>query len=162
MDSFNFYMVQADIESAILCLHSENDRVSVYDKMLGCFHIQQACEKLIKLQLYLSHPDIPNSETRIHDILKLQSVAIKYKVPLVLSSYLIKYSDTLTDWEDKHDKIQYFSPRINMVRRCLKEIVSDFNRVSIIHTGEWVDFSKIDFGNIIERGLNCAEEGTDN
>lgn len=140
MKNISFDTIQIDIELAILSLDGVKRHVPEDVKVSVCFHIHQACKDLIKLQLYLSNSNIPNNEVNTDDILSLHNVAIKYGIPIVLSPYLIKYTNMLSDWGNKSYFIRYSTPNVGMIKKCLNELKLVFNRVLQIHTGNSAEF----------------------
>ena len=68
-------------------------------KNIGVYHIQQATEKLIKLQIYESGKKIDNSKTYTHSIKKLIKYGEELGLQINIPKAVKENAQMITDWE---------------------------------------------------------------
>lgn len=70
-----------------------------YFKNVSGYHIQQACEKMIKLQIYNSGVAIDYSKLYKHNLQQIVSYAEEKGIALTIPKYVRDNMDLLTSWE---------------------------------------------------------------
>lgn len=142
MDSMNFQIIYSDIKWASKAIAEYNYCGKLlYDKMRACYCIQQAVEKLIKIQMYLSNPNIPSRRAKTHDLQKLVDLAKEFNVQIIMHPYLRKKFGILTTWETECRYMEYVKYRIDMVENCLRKTMELFNAVYFKYAHKKADFS---------------------
>ena len=117
--------IQADIfmaKSAIDEAESIPSRKSKYIKGQGGYHLQQAAEKMIKIQLYASGKPLDNAKIYKHKIFELIAYAESIGVQLVLPEYIDKNSVVISNWEAEGRYDISVVVKINQLKKCYDEI----------------------------------------
>ena len=94
--------VKADIVAAESCLaEAEKSSVKLAKYLRGqCgYHLQQACEKMIKLQLYHSLITVDYGKIYKHDLADLESYARSEGVTLAIPKYIADRLALISTWE---------------------------------------------------------------
>lgn len=99
-------------------------RLSKYFKGQAGYHLQQAAEKLIKIQIYNSAQKVDNSKVFKHDISQLVSYAKTIGVKLIVPSYIITQGPRLTSWEAEGRYDVHVVVRIDTLEKCYEEVIS--------------------------------------
>ncbi len=92
-------LIKADIIAAEQAI-DYFDKHGVKDiKNIAAYHLQQAAEKLIKIQIYSKASNINNASMYTHNIEKLIAYAQSLNFDFVLPKYIDGNSLVLTNWE---------------------------------------------------------------
>ena len=92
-------MALADIKLVeTVCINSK-EAVPKYLKGQCAYHLQQAAEKLIKIQIYCSGVPINNAKIYKHSIIALLQYAQQLNVNINVPKAIISNAQTITDWE---------------------------------------------------------------
>ena len=85
------------------------------------YHLQQACEKMIKIQIYASGKKIDNARMYKHSLKDLlvyaKSLGLSIKIPL----YVEKNKDIITRWEATGRYDLHMVVRIDTLKKCYVE-----------------------------------------
>lgn len=117
--------VQADLFSASDAIkRAENmpSKESKYVKGMAGYHLQQAAEKMIKVQLYSSGMTLNNARIYRHSLDDLIIYAGSIGVSLSVPAYVRKYKSVISDWEAQGRYDVHFVVRIDQLKRAYKEI----------------------------------------
>ena len=96
-------------------------------KNIAAYHLQQAAEKLIKLQIYKSVADVNNSQMYTHNLDRLILYAESLEVSIDVTSYIREHSVQISDWEAGSRYDVGFSIRIDTLERAY-EVISEWER----------------------------------
>lgn len=91
--------------------------------------MQQACEKLIKIQLYKSNVVLNNKNMYNHNIPNLINYAKVLGVPLIIPGDILKYSKHITDWEAESRYDIHFSVRIDRIEFIYQKVSAWYNQL---------------------------------
>lgn len=115
-------LAKADIIAAEQAIAYYEDRGIKDIKNIAAYHIQQATEKLIKLQIYNSEKSINNKSMYTHNIESLIVYAESLGINVIIPKYFKDNSLIITDWEAG---IRYdigFSIRIDTLQKAVTEL----------------------------------------
>ncbi|MCR4755507.1 MAG: hypothetical protein K5868_08245 [Lachnospiraceae bacterium] len=111
----NKLQIKADIvlaENALKEAKSSTPKLAKYLKGQVGYHLQQAAEKLIKIQIYKSGKSIDYSKLYKHDIQYIINYAKSKGISLMIPDYVAKNSMVISSWEaegryDVHIVVKY-------------------------------------------------------
>ncbi len=111
----NKLQIKADIvlaENALKEAKSSTPKLAKYLKGQVGYHLQQAAEKLIKIQIYKSGKNIDYSKLYKHDIQYIINYAKSKGISLMIPDYVAKNSMVISSWEaegryDVHIVVKY-------------------------------------------------------
>ena len=86
-------------------------------KNVAAYHLQQAVEKLIKIQIYANCSSISNSQMYTHNLERLIVYADSLSIALIIPDYIRKHSLQITDWEAGSRYDVGFSVRIDTLKK---------------------------------------------
>lgn len=90
-------------------------------KGMVAYHLQQACEKMIKIQLYASGKKLNNARIYKHSLEELLIYADSISVKIQVPSYIEKNSPLITRWETKSRYDLHFVVRIDTLKKVYTE-----------------------------------------
>ena len=91
-------------------------------KNVAAYHLQQAAEKLIKIQIYSSCSNISNNQMFTHNLERLIVYADSLGIAPVIPDYIRKHSLQITDWEAGSRYDVDFSVRIDTLKKTYEVI----------------------------------------
>ncbi len=97
-----FAQVQSDLILARHALDDSQKSGAAMAKIMrgqAGYHLQQATEKLIKIQIYQSGKQIDNYRLYKHSIPELSSYAKSLGIDLIVPAYIRKNDEKITGWE---------------------------------------------------------------
>lgn len=95
----NMALIKADILMAKQGIEIyENNNVREV-KNMAAYHLQQAAEKLIKIQIYRSNVAYDNSQVYIHNLTKLINYAKGLNIGLVIPKEIVQEDLAISEWE---------------------------------------------------------------
>lgn len=103
------------------------EKNSKYTKALAAYHLQQACEKLIKLQIYNSGCKYNNKDLYTHNLVSLYNLRLKYNINVYVPHYIVSNLSKITTWEVLGRYDCAFSVRIDTLERYIHIIDSWYN-----------------------------------
>ena len=122
--------VMADLHVAEFCIdRAEGTAPKIAKPFKGQagYHLQQASEKLIKIQMYNSGKTLNYSKLYKHNlddlILYAQSLGITLSVP----SYVRQHAYTISSWEARGRYDLHLVVRIDVLKKSYNEILSWYN-----------------------------------
>ncbi len=86
------------------------------------YHIQQACEKMIKIQLYSSGKKLDNARIYKHSIQELLTYANSLKITVLIPSYIEKNKNVITRWEAEGRYDTHLVVRLDTLKKHYEEI----------------------------------------
>ena len=116
--------VKADIVAAKSCLDEAEKspaRLAKYLRGQCGYHLQQACEKMIKLQIYHSLATVDYGKIYKHDLADLESYARSEGVVLSLPKYILERLALISSWEAEGRYDTHFVVRTDTLKHCIKE-----------------------------------------
>lgn len=114
-------MALADIKAAQSALRIYEDEGLREIKGLCAYHIQQAFEKMLKIQLYQSKKELDNTRIYRHSIQQLIDYGRELKIEMVTGKYLEDNAEIITDWEASGRYDIRFSTKVTTLRKAIKE-----------------------------------------
>ena len=121
----NMLQIKADIHLAGMAISDSKGQEAHYAKYLkglAAYHIQQATEKLVKIQIYSSNVKIDNSKIYKHSIGDLISYSEDLGLKIMIPSYIRKQEELITSWEAEGRYDTHVVVRIDTLQSCLKVV----------------------------------------
>lgn len=114
-------LIKADIIAASQAIEYFESN-SIRDiKNIAAYHLQQAMEKLIKIQIYSKATEYDNFKVHTHNIERLTLYSESLNVGVFVPKYVRDNSLVISDWEAGSRYDVGFSIRIDTLKRALKE-----------------------------------------
>ena len=122
-------LIKADIIAAkhAIAYFEENKIRDI--KNIAAYHIQQAMEKLIKIQVYCKSNDYDNHKMFNHNLEKLILYAETLDIDLYVPKYVRDNSLVITDWEAGSRYDVGFSIRIDTLKKAFNEAECWYNKL---------------------------------
>ena len=115
-------MIKADIVAAQQAVnYYENSNLKDI-KNVAAYHLQQATEKLIKIQIYSKAENLNYANLYTHNIEKLLAYSEKPDISIYVPKYIEDNSLVLTEWEAGSRYNVGFQIRISTLKKTLNEI----------------------------------------
>ena len=123
-------LIKADIFAAEQALDEFRKDKSFKDiKNVCAYHLQQAAEKLIKIQVYESGVQYDNKSMYTHNITDLLVYVKKIGIDINVPKYILDNSSVITKWETGSRYDIHFMIRSDSLGRCLSEIKDWYSSV---------------------------------
>lgn len=111
----NMFQIKADLVSAERIMteaRKSSPKLAKYLKGQTGYHLQQAAEKLIKIQIYESKQEIDHSKLYKHDLQYIINYAGSVGIGLIVPDYVLKNTMVISSWEaegryDIHIVVKY-------------------------------------------------------
>ncbi len=111
----NMFQIKADLVAAERIMSEAKEskpKLAKYLKGQAGYHLQQAAEKLIKIQIYKSGRKIDYSKLYKHDLQFIINYAVSNGINLVVPDYVMKNAMVISSWEaegryDIHVVVKY-------------------------------------------------------
>ena len=119
------YQAKADLITAESCLSESSSAASKIAKYLrgqAGYHLQQACEKMIKIQVYVAAAQLDYHKIYRHDLADLASYAKSLGVQLILPKYIDDRLSMISSWEAEGRYDVHIVVRTDTLQRCLLEV----------------------------------------
>lgn len=91
-------------------------------KNQAAYHLQQAAEKLIKIQIYKSGVTYHNKSLYVHNLKSLISYTDSLQIEAIIPINIRKHALIITDWEVSGRYDIHFSVKINSLEKYYREI----------------------------------------
>ncbi|MBO5564739.1 MAG: HEPN domain-containing protein [Lachnospiraceae bacterium] len=108
--------------AAIKAAEKAEKHLSKAMKGQAAYHLQQAAEKLIKIQLYASGKKLDNAKLYKHSLKDLLKYAQSISVQIFLPAYINKNNEIITRWEAQGRYDLHLSVRMDTLKKCYQEI----------------------------------------
>jgi HEPN domain-containing protein len=128
----NMAMIKADLITAkdgIDRARTLSTKASKYIKGMAGFHLQQAAEKMIKIQLYASGKKLDLHLVYKHSLDHLMGYATSLGVELIIPEYIMTNSTVITAWEAAGRYDVHKVVKINQLEKCYSEIEGWFDEL---------------------------------
>ena len=96
----------------------EEEKNNKYLKNSAAYHIQQAAEKMIKIQIYQSGKTYQNHAVYTHNLVRLTQYAESIGVVLNMPKYIADNLILITSWEVRGRYDMHMSVRIDRLKHC--------------------------------------------
>lgn len=115
-------LIKADIIAAKQALdYYENHKLKDI-KNIAAYHLQQATEKLIKIQIYNKSTNYNNASLYTHNIEKLITYGKSLKIDLIIPDYIDVNSLVITSWEAGSRYDVGFQVKVASLKKAISEI----------------------------------------
>lgn len=124
--------VDADLfmaASAIQKAETISSKAGKHLRGLAGYHLQQAAEKMIKIQIYDSDVQIDNSKMFRHSLDDLIGYAFSLGIPLSVPSWVNEKKYIITGWEAEGRYNLHFTVRMDTLKRCYNELIQWRNQL---------------------------------
>ncbi len=121
-------IIKADIIAAKQAIEYFEANGNRNIKTVAAYHLQQAAEKLIKIQIYANCSNINNSQLYTHNLERLILYADSSGVELIIPDYIREHSLQITDWESGSRYDVGFSVRIDTLKKTY-EVLSKWAKI---------------------------------
>ncbi len=122
---FSFGQIDADLfmaDAAIKKAESMSSKSGKFYRGQAGYHLQQAAEKLIKIQIYDSGVKVDNAKMYRHSIDDLLTYADSIGIGIVIPKWVNKEKYTITSWEAEGRYDLHFVVRLNTLKKAYLEI----------------------------------------
>ena len=124
--------VDADLfmaASAIQKAETITSKTGKHLRGLAGYHLQQAAEKMIKIQIYDSGVQIDHSKMFRHSLDDLIGYASSLGIPLIIPAWVDEKKYVITGWEAEGRYNLYFVVRMDTLKRCYSELIQWRNQL---------------------------------
>ncbi len=124
--------VDADLfmaASAIQKAETISSKAGKHLRGLAGYHLQQAAEKMIKIQIYASGAQIDHSKIYRHSLDDLISYAGSLGISLIVPSWVNEKKYVITGWEADGRYNLHFVVRMDTLKRCYQELLNWRNQL---------------------------------
>lgn len=115
-------LIKADIIMAKQGIELYKNKEIKEVKNQAAYHLQQAAEKMIKIQIYKSGVAYENKSLYVHNLKVLINYAERLGFGVNIPDYFRKNALTISDWEASSRYDIHFSIKITSLEKCYKEI----------------------------------------
>lgn len=130
----NYKLIMPQVEADILSAKDAISRAEAlparkakYIKGLAGYHLQQASEKMIKIQLYASGQKLDYAKLYKHSLDDLIIYANSLGIPLIIPSYINKYKSVITGWEAMGRYDVHIVVKVTQLRNCFQVVYDWYN-----------------------------------
>lgn len=123
---FSLGQVTADLfmaNAAIKKAETMTSKQGKYFRGLAGYHLQQAAEKMIKIQIYDSGLPINNSKIYRHSLDDLITYGLSIGGSLIVPKWIDEKKYVITKWEAEGRYDLHFVVRMDTLKRCYQELV---------------------------------------
>lgn len=124
--------IKADIfliDAAIKEAEKRSAKEAKYIKGQAGYHLQQAAEKLIKIQLYASGAKLDPAKIYKHKLYELIGYASTLGIQLILPPYINKNAALISDWEAEGRYDIHVVVKITQLKKCFEEVNNWYNHL---------------------------------
>ncbi len=114
----DLFMAKAAIEKA----ESMSSNSGKFYRGQAGYHLQQAAEKLIKIQIYASGITVNNAKMYRHSLDDLITYAQSLNIGITIPKWVNKEKYTITSWEAEGRYDLHFVVRIDTLKKAFREI----------------------------------------
>ena len=118
--------IDADLfmaDSAIQKSETISSKAGKHLRGLAGYHLQQAAEKMIKIQIYDSGVQIDHSKMYRHSLDDLIGYALSLGINISVPSWVNEKKYVITGWEAEGRYNLHFVVRMDTLRRCYSELI---------------------------------------
>jgi len=114
----DLFMAKAAIDKA----DSMSSKEGKFYRGQAGYHLQQAAEKMIKIQIYNSGVPVDNAKMYRHSLGDLMSYAASIGIQLLIPGWVDNKKHLITTWEAEGRYDLHFVVRIDTLKRCYEEL----------------------------------------
>lgn len=118
--------IDADLfmaDSAIKKADTISSKAGKHLRGLAGYHLQQAAEKLIKIQIYESGVKIDHSKMFRHSLGDLIGYALSLGITVYVPTWINERKYVITSWEAEGRYNLHFVVRMDTLKRCYNELL---------------------------------------
>ena len=122
---FSFKQIEADLymaDTAIQKADSLSSKEGKYYRGQAGYHLQQAAEKLVKIQMYETGVKLNNAKIYRHSLDDLMSYASSCEISLIIPKWIERKKYIITTWEAQGRYDLHFVVRMDTLKKGYKEI----------------------------------------
>lgn len=130
---FSFKQIEADLymaDTAIKKADSLSSKEGKFYRGQAGYHLQQAAEKLIKIQMYESGVQLNNAKVYRHSIDDLMTYASSCGIKLIVPKWVDRKKYIITTWEAQGRYDLHFVVRMDTLKKCYKELKQWYSDLS--------------------------------
>jgi len=127
--------IEADIfmaESAMEKATTLSSKRGKYFRGQAGYHLQQAAEKMIKIQIYESGLQLNNARMYRHSLDDLMTYAQSLNISLDIPKWVKQKRFAISEWEAEGRYDLHFVVRLDTLQKCYQELQTWFKRLKII------------------------------
>ncbi len=124
--------IDADLfmaDAAIQKSETLSSKAGKHLRGLAGYHLQQAAEKMIKIQIYDSGVKIDYAKLYRHSLDELMAYAGSMGISLIVPSWVKEKKYVITGWEAEGRYNLHFVVRMDTLKRCYTEMIQWRNRL---------------------------------
>lgn len=128
--------IEADLymaDSAIKKAETLSSKAGKYYRGQAGYHLQQAAEKLIKIQIYDSGVAVDNSRMYRHSLDDLITYAASLGITLKIPKWVNSKKYVITIWETEGRYDIHFVVRMDTLKRCYQELLHWYQNLKEIN-----------------------------
>ena len=129
MMDLSMAIIKSDIIMAEQGIHLFKDRGIKEIKNQTAYHLQQAIEKLIKIQVYYSGVDYNRKSMYVHNISALVSYVESLNIDAYIPAEVSNNAIIISDWEASGRYDLHFSVRIDTLEKYYNVILEWYNEI---------------------------------
>ena len=125
--------IMADLHVAEFCIHSAEEKKAKEAKPFkgqAGYHLQQASEKLIKIQLYKSGAALNYSKLYKHNLDDLIIYGQSLGITLTVPPYVRQHAYTISSWEARGRYDLHLVVRIDVLKKSYAELLSWYGELN--------------------------------
>ena len=122
---FSLKQIEADLfmaNAAIQKAESISSKAGKFYRGQAGYHLQQAAEKLIKIQIYDSGVALNHAKLYRHSLDELISYALSLGIQLIVPKWVERKKHIITKWEAEGRYDLHFVVRTDTLKRCYQEL----------------------------------------
>ena len=133
---FSMGQIEADLfmaDAAIRKAESISGSAGKFYKGQAGYHLQQAAEKLIKIQIYAAGIPVNNTKMYRHSLDDLITYASSLGIALILPKWVNNKKYLITGWEAQGRYDLHFMVRIDTLKKCYTELYQWYQDLHLNH-----------------------------
>lgn len=133
MEKLSAGLIYADILTARQALNMYKNNTKLKDlKNICAYHIQQAVEKMIKAQIYISGFPYNDRDMYTHNIALLIAYNEKHDISIQIPEFIKERSHIITKWEAGSRYDLHFSIRVDTLEKYLQVVEEWYGHIKKI------------------------------
>ena len=122
---FSLGQIEADLfmaSAAIQKAESMSSKAGKFYRGQASYHLQQAAEKLIKIQIYDSGAPLNHAKLYRHSLDELITYAFSLGIQLTVPKWVDRKKYVITKWEAEGRHDLHFVVRTDTLKKCYQEL----------------------------------------
>ena len=128
----SFKQIEADLfmaDAAIQKADAMSSKDGKFYRGQAGYHLQQAAEKLIKIQMYESGVQLNNAKIYRHSLDDLISYAASLGIQLNVPKWINRKKYTITNWKAQGRYDIHFVVRMDTLKKCQNELTQWYHEL---------------------------------